>query len=71
MAGIVILGVIAYIFLCALVAWIGRYSRLGFWGILIIAFFLTPFITFIPVILLGSKQPSSKEKTELNNSAKS
>ena len=71
MAGFIILGVLAYIFLCVLVAWIGRNARLGFWGVFIIASLATPFITFLFVILLGPKNVSAKQASKLSNSTKS
>ncbi len=59
MPGVIIAGTALYIALCCLVAWIGRNTRLGAWGVLISAFVFTPFITFIFVVLLSSKGPDS------------
>ncbi len=59
MAGVIIVGACVYITLCILVAWLGRNSRLGSWGIFISAIFFTPFLTFIGVILFGSRTENS------------
>jgi branched-subunit amino acid transport protein len=42
-----------YVFLCVLVAYYGRGSRLGFWGLLLLTPFVTPWIVFIGLVLLS------------------
>ena len=40
-----------YIGLCLLVAVLGRNTRLGYWGTAVVAFVVTPFLTFVFLIL--------------------
>lgn len=47
--------VLFYIVLCLLVAVLGRRTRVGYWGTAIIAFILTPLITFVLLILFGRR----------------
>ncbi len=70
MAGVVIVAIIGYLVLCAIVAWIGRGSRMGFWGVFICALIVTPFISFIFVILLGAKNTSRKYEIQPKSSKK-
>lgn len=44
---------LAYFLLCAIVAYIGKDTRLGFWGVFVAGMFITPFISFAMVILFG------------------
>ncbi len=49
---------IAYYTLCVLVAAYGRHRRIGFWGVLLASFFLTPPLIFY---LLLSFKPSANQ----------
>jgi hypothetical protein len=51
---------IAYYTLCVLVATFGRNCRIGFWGILLASFFLTPPLVFY--LLLSLKPTASQPK---------
>lgn len=46
---------ILYMIACILVAYVGRASRLGFWGVLAASFFITPVLTFVILVLFGRK----------------
>lgn len=42
-----------YLIVCALTAYFGRKTRIGYWGTFFLAIILTPFITLIAILLLG------------------
>lgn len=42
-----------YIVLCVLVAFYGQHTRLGFWGILLVSVFFTPWLIGIGLVLLA------------------
>jgi hypothetical protein len=44
---------LAYMLLCVIAAYIGKDTRLGFWGVLVAGVFLTPVISLAIVILFG------------------
>lgn len=44
---------LAYMLLCVIAAYIGKDTRLGFWGVLVAGVFLTPAISLAIVILFG------------------
>lgn len=44
---------VAYLLLCVIAAYLGKESRLGFWGVLVAGIFLTPVISLMLVILFG------------------
>ncbi len=44
-----------YVFLCLVVGWIGRWSRLGFWGVLLLSLVLTPAISIFLVLFLSDR----------------
>jgi hypothetical protein len=44
---------ILYFIAAVFVSYIGRNSRLGFWGVLVVSFFITPVLTLIILILFG------------------
>jgi hypothetical protein len=46
-----------YLALCLLVAVLGRHARLGYWGTAVVAFVLTPFVTFIFLVLFARPVP--------------
>jgi len=45
-----------YVILCLTVARIGRFTLLGYWGILLLSILVTPLLTGIAVVLLKPKQ---------------
>lgn len=42
-----------YLVVCALTAYFGRKTRIGYWGTFFFALIVTPFVALIAVILLG------------------
>ena len=52
---------LAYMLLCVIAAYIGKDTRLGFWGVLVAGVFLTPVISLAIVVLFGrSSSPAAK-----------
>ncbi len=43
----------AYLLLCAIAGYLGRDSRLGFWGVALVGLVLTPVAALLFVILFG------------------
>jgi hypothetical protein len=50
--------IILYLLLCVIAAFVGKDSRLGFWGIFTVALFLTPVVAFLLVVLFGRRDPA-------------
>jgi hypothetical protein len=48
-----------YVGICSLIGWFGAKRRFGFWGYLLVSFFLSPFIGLLLVI--ASDQPAQVE----------
>lgn len=46
---------ILYLIACVFVGYIGRNSRLGFWGVLVASVLVSPLVTFIILILFGRR----------------
>jgi hypothetical protein len=44
-----------YALLCVMVGWIGRWSRLGFWGVVLLSLVVTPAISIILVLFLSDR----------------
>jgi hypothetical protein len=42
-----------YVAVCALTAYFGRRTRIGYWGTFFLAIIVTPFVALIGVLLLG------------------
>jgi len=42
-----------YISLCFLVSYYGKHTRLGFWGLLLVSVFFTPWLVGIGLVLLA------------------
>jgi len=42
-----------YLIASLFVSYLGRNSRLGFWGVLVVSFLITPVVSFIILILFG------------------
>ncbi|MGZ9709217.1 hypothetical protein ACXX82_00050 [Glaciimonas sp. GNP009] len=47
--------VVLYILLCMLAGVIGKNCRIGFWGVSILAFFITPPIAMVFTMLFGTQ----------------
>ena len=52
---------IAYLLLCIIAAYLGKGTRLGFWGVLVAGVFLTPVTSLVIVVLFG-RSPSATVK---------
>lgn len=48
-----------YMIAVVIVSYMGRDSRLGFWGVFVVSFLVTPLITFIILILFDRKRQAS------------
>jgi hypothetical protein len=46
-----------YILLCILAGYLGRSTRIGFWGCALISVFVTPVIAIPVLFLLGAARP--------------
>lgn len=46
---------VLYVLLCVIAGWLGKASRLGFWGVAVVALFLTPVLAFLLLILFGRR----------------
>lgn len=44
-----------YALLCVMVGWIGRWSRLGFWGVVLLSLVVTPAISILLVLFLSDR----------------
>ncbi|MDO8692608.1 MAG: hypothetical protein Q7J51_00765 [Sheuella sp.] len=42
-----------YLLMCVLVSFYGKHTRLGFWGILIVSVFFTPWLVGLGLVLLA------------------
>lgn len=51
--------ILLYFALCVIAAFLGTQSRLGFWGVLVVALLLTPPVAFLLVLLFGRKSAAS------------
>jgi xanthine/uracil permease len=49
------LPIVAYIILCVLVGYLGRNSRVGFWGVAVLSAVFTPVITGLVMMMLGER----------------
>ena len=47
--------ILLYLALCVIAAFLGKQSRLGFWGVLVVALLLTPPLAFLLVLLFGRR----------------
>ena len=48
----------AYALLCVMVGWIGRWSRLGFWGVVLLSIVVTPAVSIVLVLFLSDRARS-------------
>jgi hypothetical protein len=44
---------VAYLLLCVLAGYLGKGSRLGFWGVALVALLATPLVALLFVVLFG------------------
>jgi hypothetical protein len=44
---------LVYILCCVLVSFYGQHTRLGFWGVLLVSVFFTPWLVGIGLVLLA------------------
>lgn len=47
--------ILLYLLLCVIAAFLGKQSRLGFWGVFLVALLLTPVLAFLLVMLFGQR----------------
>ena len=47
--------ILTYGLLCVIAGYLGKDSRLGFWGVFYVALILTPVLAFLMVILFGRR----------------
>jgi len=47
-----------YILLCLLVGAAGRYTRAGFWGTFVVSLLITPFLSFLFLLLFRRRAPA-------------
>jgi Sec-independent protein secretion pathway component TatC len=47
-----------YLLLCVTAAYLGKNSRLGYWGILVLAVVITPIAALLIVVLFGRRASS-------------
>lgn len=46
---------VLYLLLCVIVGVLGKESRLGFWGVLLVGLVMTPIISLLAVALFGGR----------------
>ena len=46
---------LGYVALCLIVAILGRGRRIGYWGTVIVSLLVTPFVTFLILVLFGQR----------------
>jgi len=46
---------LSYLVLCIIAGYLGKDSRLGFWGVFYVALILTPILAFLMVILFSRR----------------
>ncbi|MCB0564412.1 MAG: hypothetical protein H6573_15255 [Lewinellaceae bacterium] len=51
-----IVSILVYAIFCLLVAWAGRYSVMGFFGVLVLSIFVTPLLTAILFVLFQQQR---------------
>lgn len=53
---------LSYVILCVFVGLLGRNTRIGFWGSLVLSFVATPLIVGLGITLFSSPRLPKKEK---------
>jgi ABC-type molybdate transport system permease subunit len=51
---------IAYLLLCVIAGYLGKDSRLGFWGVFYVSLILSPVLGFLMVILFGRRDTATR-----------
>lgn len=64
-----------YILLCLMVGFLGRWSRLGYWGVVLVSLAVTPAVTGLCILFLSDRSrpltaPASKIMARFSNQAK-
>lgn len=54
-----------YVAVCALTAYFGRKTRIGYWGTFFLAIIVTPFIALIGVLLLGPTRGTASRSSSV------
>ena len=67
---------ILYILLCLLVGFFGRWSRLGYWGVVLLSLAVTPALTAVCLLFFSDRSrplttPASQFKKRFNNAPNS
>lgn len=44
-----------YVILCLMVGFVGRWSRLGYWGVVLVSLALTPAVTGLCILFLSDR----------------
>jgi len=57
----------AHIIFSILLAYLGRNSRLKFWGVLLTSLYLTPLVVGVMLLFFGSTCPKPEKKKELGS----
>lgn len=56
----------AHIIFSILLAYLGRNSRLKFWGVLLTSLYMTPLVVGVMLLFFGSSCPKKEKKPEEN-----
>ncbi len=64
-----------YVLLCLIVGFLGRWSRLGYWGVVLVSLAVTPAVTGLCILFLSDRSrplsaPASKVMERFTNQAK-
>jgi len=57
----------AHIILSILLAFLGRNSRLKFWGVLLTSLYMTPLVVGVMLLFFGTSCPKPDKKKEMMN----
>jgi hypothetical protein len=57
----------AHIIFSILLAYLGRNSRLKFWGVLLTSLYMTPLVVGVMLLFFGSTCPKPEKKKELGS----
>jgi len=57
----------AHIIFSILLAYLGRNSRLKFWGVLLTSLYMTPLVVGVMLLFFGSSCPKPEKKKDLSN----
>jgi len=64
-----------YVLLCLMVGFVGRWSRLGYWGVVLVSLALTPAVTGLCILFLSDRSrpltaPASQIAARFSRQAK-